>query len=195
MQPSTGSGPFILYAAYDKVSGKIIHTHWRFSVSENRYVEIPVEELRAMFSNEMEIVEKLSNRDRSNLDFLKIELAHANETLGPVMVDPVQRTLVPRPKLALTADKREVMGDGKDSVKIDIAAVDSKGKTLPTASGAVKLTTQRGRLSDRGGIVNLVNGRATTTLTSVNETVQRVRVSAASLDGPFTPGYVDLEFV
>jgi hypothetical protein len=189
------TGKVIRYAGFDKKTGRIVHMHSRFSVQENRFVEIPVEELTARFSKDTSIVAKLSDRDPSNLDFLKVELNDEGERLGPMQVDPVARRLVARPRLVLTADKRELVGDGQDSAKIGISVVDATGNAVPGASGAVQITTDRGRLSNRGGIVNLVSGQAATTLTSVNETVRRIRVTATSPDGKFSPGYVDLAFL
>jgi len=195
MHPPGNNTSVIRYAGYDKATGLIVHTHSLFSVPQNRFVEIPLEDLKARFSKNKEIVAKLSDRDPENLDYVKLEPTDAGEGSGPVMVDPVQRKLVPRPSLAVSADKSQLAGDGQDSAKIEIAVLDGNGNALTGASGAVTVTTGRGKLSDRGGVVTLVNGRATTTLTSVNETVKRVRVSAASPDGLFLSGHVDLEFV
>jgi hypothetical protein len=195
MEPLGNNATVIQYAGYDKPTGRIIHTHSRFSVAENRYVEIPIAELNARFSKHDFIVGRLSNRDPNNLDFIKIESSGAGHPIGPMMVDSVQRKLIPKSCLTLSTNKSEIAGDGKDSAEILVSVVDSQGKVVDSASGAIKIATTRGRLSTRGGVVNLVNGRATTTLTSANETVNKVRVSVASLDGPYTPAHVDLEFV
>ena len=57
------------------------------------------------------------------------------------------------------------------------------------------VTTDRGKLSERGGVMSLVQGRASFTLTSVNETVHKVRVRAESLDGNLERGELVLEFL
>ena len=111
------------------------------------------------------------------------------------MVDLEKRTLVRRPHIALSAGKRELSGDGEDSTEIHLSVVDDHGRVVTHAAGAVKVTTQRGRLSARGGIVNLAHGKATVTLTSANETVSKVWVSAAAVDRTFISGRLDVEFV
>jgi hypothetical protein len=194
MSTETGTKPVIRYAGYDKKSGKIVHMHSRFSVAENRFVEMPIDELIARFSRDASVVAKLSDGDAGNLDFLQVVMQHEGERLGPTLVDPVQRRLVHRPALVLSADRREITGDGQDFATITVAVHDAHGQVVGGATGLVKVTTERGRLSDRGGVVTLVSGRATTTLTAANETAHRVRVSARSLQGPMSPGHIDLEF-
>jgi hypothetical protein len=194
MEPLGSNATVIRYAGYDKPTGMIIHTHARFSVQQDRYVEIPTEELKARFSKNAEIVAKLSNRDPHNLEYIQLDPGSATKRQGPMMVDPVHGKLVAKPRLALSADKLQLAGDGQDTAKIEISVLDESGNAMSGASGAVKITTERGRLADRGGVVNLSQGRAATTLTSVNETVSRVRVSAASLDGSFCSAHVDFEF-
>ncbi|MGB6986734.1 MAG: hypothetical protein WBD74_12240 [Candidatus Aquilonibacter sp.] len=162
---------------------------------ENRYVEIPIETLKARFSNDAEVVSKLSDRDPKNLEFIEIDLAGVRPGSAALMVDPAKRRLVERPALALSADKLQITGDGNDSADIEISVVDANGKRLNGASGAAKVTTSRGKLSTRGGIVNLVKGHATVTLTSANETVNRVRVWVSSPDHSFSAARLDLEFV
>ncbi len=180
------------YAAFDKTTGQIVHAHSRFSVLENRHIEIPIEELKARFSSDIDVVSKLSDRDPKNLDFIEINLA----AVGPgLMVDTAKRKLVAKPSLALSSNKLRITGNGKDAATIDIAVVDAHGKHVAGASGAAKVTTSRGKLSARGGIVKLVKGKAQVTLTSANETVSKVRLSVTSLDHSFGSAHLDLEFV
>jgi hypothetical protein len=192
MIPSANTANGIQYAGFDKVTGRIVQLHTRFSVAEGRYVEVPIDELKTRFSKHEPIVQQLSDRNPNNLDFIKVE---SGEIAGPMMVDVVRRKLVPQQALALSSDKSEIVGDGQDSANLDISVVDSGGNLMANTSGEVRVTTSRGKLSARGGIVSLVGGRATLTLTSANETVSRVRVTAASVDRSFVPANLDLEFL
>lgn len=191
---STGR-PSIQYVGYDKTTGLIVHTHAKYSAEAESYVEMPIEEIKARFSGEATIVGQLSGQDPQNLDYIKLGQAELRKIDGPMMVDPAKKKLVSRPKLAVSVSKTEILGDGSDHTEIDITVVDARGKVLTSASGSIKVTTTRGRLSHRGGVVDLVKGRAAITLTSVNETVHHVRVAAAHLDDPFVPGHIDVEFV
>jgi hypothetical protein len=196
---SPGSAPEeIRYAGYDIKTGRIVHTHARFSVQENRYVEIPIDELKSIFSADAGIVAKLSDGDPVSLDYIKIDPARAAELSGPgapAMVDTAHRRLVARPRLVLSTTANQLAGDGQDSADIAIALVNEHGAAVEGAAGAVKVTTERGKLSARGGLVNLVDGQASITLTSTNETVSHVRVTAAPVDRVYASAFLDLEFV
>ncbi len=187
--------PTIQYVGYDKTTGLIVHTHAKYSAEAKSYVEIPIEEIKARFSSEATIVGQLSGQDSRNLDYIKLSPTELRNIDGPMMVDPAKKILVSRPKLTVSVSKTEILGDGRDHAELAISVVDARGKVLTSASGKIKVTTTRGQLSERAGVVNLVKGRAAITLTSVNETVHRVRVSAAPIDNPFVPGHLDVEFV
>ncbi len=192
MPASAAAQRIIRYVVYNKATGRIIHTHSQTSVVDKEYAEVPVDEVRAMFTTTLDFVRQRHNLAPEDLDVLKVESNDPNAKLGAMMVDPRQLKLVPRPSLALSADKSELTGDGQDSALIEITLTDADGHP---ADGAVKVTTDRGKLSARGGRVDLVNGRASITLTSANETVSGVRVRADHVDGIFLPAQLDLEFV
>lgn len=99
------------------------------------------------------------------------------------------------PMLRLTAKKTELVGDGEDMAEIIVEAVNSDGKPVTSCNAAVLVTTERGRLSERGGRITLKKGTGRITLTSVNETVHRVRVRAVSPEGALEPADLLLEFV
>jgi hypothetical protein len=193
---STNVRPEVWYVAFDKRTGRILHTHSRFSVEANRHVEVPEEDLRQMLANDASLLAGLTDQDLANLDILKVGPHDAVPgSGGQIMVDVAHRRIVPKPRLVLAADKREIVGDGYDSATIEIRAVDADGELLRTVEDRIKVTVTRGRLSVRGGLVDLDEGRATITLTSVNETVDNVRVGATSLTGACASGYLTLEFV
>lgn len=193
MQLGTALAPTLRYVGYDTKTGKIVQTHSRFSVAENRYVEIPANELKSRFSQDPLIVAQLTGQDPKNLDFIPVESSSAHA--GPMMVDPAQRKLIARPVLRLMAKKSQLTGDGTDSTEIEIATVDAHGKPHSHGSGKVKVSTSRGKLSARGGIVELDKGHAKLTLTSVPETVERVQLVVTALDQPYLSGRLDIEFI
>ena len=193
--PSHGS-PTIQYIAFDKKTGRIFHTYSRFDVVKNQSVEVPIDELKETLVKDASLFAGLTDQDPANLDILKVGPNDAVPALeNAMMVDVAHRKIIQKPTLVLTADKREIVGDGRDSATIEVRAVNSEGKLLDTVEDRIKITVTRGKLSSRGGIVDLVEGRATITLTSVNETVDNVRVGAVSLTGACGSGYLALEFV
>lgn len=181
----------IRYVGYDTRTGQIVHTHAQFSVPENRYVEVPAEQLKARFSADPGIVARLSDGDAGHLDFIK---ADADRPLASLMVDTASRRLVTRPRLVLAADRTELAGDGQDSVALGITVVGEDGQVIEDAGGTVKVETSRGKLSARGGVVDLAAGRGTITLTSASETVSQVRVQASAPGQPYASAQLDLEF-
>jgi hypothetical protein len=180
----------IRYVGYDIKTGRIVHTHSAFSVAGHRHVEIPVDQLKAMFGADPVVVAKLTDGDPANLEYLRAD------GTGPVrsVVDTVNRRLVAPPRLVLSADRTELAGDGQDSVDLAITVVGEDGQVVEGAAGTVKVETSRGKLSARGGRAELAGGCATITLTSVNETVSRVRVRASLPGQPCLPARLDLEF-
>jgi hypothetical protein len=109
-------------------------------------------------------------------------------------VDPDTRRLVPLPRLTLTADRRELTGDGEDAVPIGISIVDADGNPLRDRSDTIRVITTRGKLSTQGGFVELRDGVGEITLRSVPETVPVVRVTASSPTGGCVQGTLQLEF-
>ena len=66
---------------------------------------------------------------------------------------------------------------------------------LTKADNMVLVTTMRGKLSTRAGLVTLEKGRATLSLRSVAETVQVVTVRCELQNGGAEPTEIRLEFV
>jgi hypothetical protein len=187
--PRTGA-EMIRYVGYDTKTGRIVHTHSEFSVADDQYVEIPVDQLKARFAADPLVVAKLTDGDPANLDFIRAD------GTGPLrsVVDPVNRRLAAPPRLVLAADRTELAGDGQDSVDLAITVVDEDGRVIEGASGPVKVETSRGKLSARSGLADLADGRASITLTSVDETVSRVQVRASLPGQPCLPARLVLEF-
>lgn len=182
------------YIVYDKQTGEIVNVHSRFSVTEDKYVEIPTEELRSTLSKDESIVKRLSGGDAGNLDVIADPGGGVRSRTG-FKVDVRARKLVAKPSLRLKADKSEITGDGEDSVSIEIQAVGEDGKTDLGFDDTLKVTTTRGKLSERGGVIEMRQGKARITLTSVDETVDHVQIVATSMRGSAAPGSVSVEFV
>jgi len=180
----------IRYAGYDIKTGRIVHTHSAFSVAGQGHVEIPIDQLKAMFGADPVVVAKLTDGDPANLDYIRAD------GTGPLrsLVDTVNRRLVAPPRLVLAADRTELAGDGQDSVDLAVSVVGEDGQVIAEAAGTGKVETSRGKLSARGGRAELAGGRAVVTLTSANETVSRVRVWASLPGQPCLPARLDLEF-
>ena len=189
---STDTGAEVIrYVGYDTRTGQIVHTHAQFSVPENRYVEVPADQLKARFSADPGIVDRLTDGDAGNLDFIKAEsrgatgLAHGRHDQ-------------PQPCHAAAAGA----GGGPDGAGRrrpgQRSARRHRGRRGRAghrgAGGTVKVETTRGKLSARGGVVELAAGRGTVTLTSANETVSQVRVRASGVGQPYAPAQLDLEF-
>ena len=181
----------ILHVVFDRKTGRVLHRHMRFDVPNDEYVGVPADEIVKLLSHDAAIIEALTDHDIANLDVIQVP-ADAD---GDIRVDPRKRTVEPMPRLVLLAEKTEIEGDGKDSTRIDIEVRDAKGKRIRGVGGALKVTTTRGRLSARAGLLDLVDGKATITLTSIPETVNLVQVSAISPDGAYVAGDVAVEFV
>jgi hypothetical protein len=179
---------------FDKRTGRVLHTHSRFSVKENRYVAIPADELKKSLASDRSIADALTDQNPDNLEVIEIGPQATDHGIA-VMVDVARQAVVPLPIISLTADKQEILGNGQDSARIDIEVKDAGGNPVSNFSGRVKLTTTRGKLSARGGLVDLVDGKASITLTSVPETVDNVRVQVMAVDGLCSGGHVTLEFV
>ena len=103
-------------------------------------------------------------------------------------------TFVALPQLRVTVEKDRLNGDGSDTTAIEVQAVDAAGRPVRDLDDEIRVTTQRGKLSELGGLVKLVRGRAKLELTSVDETVHRVRVRAVSLRGRAAAGETVVEF-
>lgn len=114
--------------------------------------------------------------------------------LSELRVDVRSRRLVSLPHLVLDPERRVLEGDGEDAVAIEIRAVDDDGAVIEDFAGEVHVAVGRGRLSERGGTVRLVGGRATIRLTSVAETVDAVPIVVSAPDGSAATARTSLAF-
>jgi hypothetical protein len=187
--------PRIYYVAFDKQTGHILGMHSRFSIDVKGHVRMNHDELTKLFSGDTSIVSDLTDQDAANLDILEISDGTSTAKSGPLMVDVAHRMIVAQPLLTLLVDRTELRGDGADSITIKLEVRAHNGHVLRSFHGPVKVTTTRGRLSARGGLVEIRNGVGSITLTSVAETVSRVLVQARAVNALCGAGSLTLEFV
>jgi hypothetical protein len=110
-------------------------------------------------------------------------------------VDPTRRELRTLREIDVRAEKSELDADGEDSTELEIVVRDpDTGAVDESFSGALVVTTTRGRLSERGGRVDARQGRASIRLLSAVETVREVQVIVEDPRGRAVPGIVTLEF-
>jgi hypothetical protein len=186
----------LLYVVYDAQTGRVVHTHSRFSVESDRDIEVDEAEVLAITREDDLALEKTTDRDTKNLAVLTVREPAATAVLrAGALVDVAQKRLVAKPSLQLTAEKTRLEGNGSDSTSIQIAVVDPNGRPVARYAGSVKVATSRGKLSARGGIVDVRRGRGEITLTSVAETVDKVTVTATATDGRAQRADLDLEFL
>jgi hypothetical protein len=184
------------YVIYDKASGEIIQTYSRLSVTDQGYVAVPEEEIKRDFAKDAFVVSRLTNNSIDNLDVIRVDHPFQTPTAaGRFAVDVSAKRLFAKPAFRLTSSKTELAGDGVDKTEIEVQALDADGNPVSDLEDDVRITTSRGKLSARGGLVKMVGGRVKIELTSVNETVHSVRVRAESLSGRSSPGEIVLEFL
>lgn len=187
----------ITYVVYDKKTGRIVHKHRSFDIEKEAYCECDSEEVKNLASMDDFAMSKVTNHDPKNLDVIMIRELPENFSLGisGIYVDIKSRKVIEKPKIQLSSKKKELAGDGRDKSVIEIKVVNNKGKVVKSYNGTVKVSTSRGKLSTKGGLVEIKKGTGKTTLTSVNETIDRVKVTAKCLDGKCLKAGLDLEFV
>jgi hypothetical protein len=180
------------YILYDKVTGAVIGRHRVFDVQANKYVEADEAQTLALFTNDMHTLERVSDHSPANLAVMKAALSSSRDARHAQVV---KNRLVEQPRLVMFSDKDELEGDGKDQATLTIMLQNDKGKVITQSDAAVLVTTTRGKLSARGGLITLEHGRITLTLTSVAETVQTVRVRCELQAGGAEPTEIRLAFL
>ncbi len=183
-----------LYVLYDKKSGIIIHRHQETSIDKKKKLpKYSVSEFIERFNDQSSVTEMLTNQDIANAGLIRID--NPDDQPQNALVDVKKKTLIDKPSFRLTASKQEIEGDGKDRTTIKVEVVDQKGRAAKTFNGQAKVITSRGKLSTKGGLIGIKNGKGKIDLVSVNETVASVRILVRALDGRASPGRVTVEFL
>jgi hypothetical protein len=186
--------PALTHVIYDRTTGRPVGRFRRFDVTGDACGEIPAEEVLALFGGDDGILTRVADGDPRNLAVVTAELPAATR-LDTLRMSTKHSRLVERPRLRLRAEREVLEGDGEDSVTIHVELVDGRGKALRgDAERGVHLTTSRGKLSARGGRLILEQGVGSLTLTSVRETVDRVRLRARDPRGGAAGDEIVLRF-
>jgi hypothetical protein len=193
----SGSTPTTLprYVAFDKITGRIVGAYSSFSVAAGKNVQVALDELNQFFSKDSAVIAELTDNDVSNLDIMELNSQSPPSPQSRVMVDILHKKVVAQPKISLTTRKHELLGDGVDSTSIEIEVLGGDGHVKRDFNSQVKVSTTRGKLSTRGGLVVVREGVGSITLTSAPETVSRVQVQVVALDALCAPSSIMLEFV
>jgi len=186
----------ITYVVFDTKTGKIVHKHSCFDLEKEAYSECDPDEVMKLTAADPFTLSKVTDSDPDNLDILMTrELPEGFSRGIGYLVDIDSRKIIIKPKIKLSAEKKVLSGDGKDETVIEISIVNQDGRVVGSFNGTIKVSTTRGKLSAKGGLVEVRKGKGNITLTSVNETVDRVKVSAQSLEGKSLRDEIVLEFV
>jgi hypothetical protein len=201
--PATGAEPALTstspaggkrYVVFDQATGAVVGTYSYLSAETGKFYDQKPAEVLAHF--DMGRTAKGSKRAAGpTLGVLEVDEGVVGVNTAGVRVDPKAKRLVPKSRLRLSADRTALTGNGEDSVAITVTAVDAQEKPDAHFAGEVRVSTTHGRLSERGGRVTLRKGVAQITLTSTNETIARVTVTARDEQRLVASGVLDLEFL
>jgi hypothetical protein len=183
----------VVHLVYDRATGAVLGRYSLYRVGDGGYAELDEESVLTVAREAGLVPDATPSGD---VDVGVLAVADPTEAMATdVWVDPGTHRLAARPRLSVTADRSQLEGDGEDSVVVTVSARDGDGRLLDDRTDRVRVSTTRGRLTERGGLVQLRGGTAEITLRSVAETVALVTVAAESLDGRYTRGTLDLEFL
>lgn len=176
---SSGADDAPVNVVYDKTTGEVLATHRSYSLGEGAFREVPPEEVLETYRDEHSVVSRVTGRNAQNLAVLNTTMSSLTSAAAP-RVSARRQAVVSKAHIRLRTDRDTLEGDGQDSVNISIDMVDEDGQVMRDFQGEVKVTTSRGKLSARGGRVQVERGQGLVTLTSVRETVERVSVRASA---------------
>jgi len=184
----------VVHLVYDKKNGRIVQKHTSFDIEKDAYCKCDLKEIIDLIRNDSITLQRVTNQDPGNLDVIIVK-DFPLVSSADLIVDVKNKRIIKRPRIKLSANKYEIVGDGQDSTLLEVEILDDKGKILKKYSGNIKVTTSRGRLSAKKGLIKVEGGKGNITLTSANETVDRVQITAQCLEGKCIKGCLDLEFI
>lgn len=176
------------YVVYDPTNGRILGVYGVYDAETETYAAQPGEAIQEAVKPIIE------GRDPQSVDIIETEFPVATPMSG-YRVDLDRRSLRPKFRIRLQAERTAMQGDGKDSTEITVNIVDEKGKQVKQFNGELLVTTTHGRLSTIGGKVEARGGSASIRLTSTVETIHRVSITARDPSGRSTRGILDMEFL
>jgi len=176
------------FVVFDPSKGETIGTYAVYDAATRSYRRPTLEEASSAFRD------ILTEKKIDRIDILEADLAIGTSS-AVYNVDVEGRQLVMKPQIRVQADRTQIQGDGKDSVKIEISVVDQANNLVESFNGDLRVSTSRGRLSAPGGRIKAENGKADITLTSSPETVEHVQVLVRDPLEQCITGSVSLEFL
>jgi hypothetical protein len=179
---SDGPENELAHIVYDKATGRIVGRFRKYDATRNEFSHSEPDEVLSAFNADEQVLARLTDGDPQNLSVLTATLPKTS-SLNALLVSSKRKALVQKPRLRLRTDRETLEGDGQDSITISIDVVDEKDRIVRDYKGEIQITTSRGKLSARGGVVAIDRGQGSVGLTSVRETVNRVEVSAKAPDG------------
>lgn len=197
------STPAEIYVIYDKRTGKIVHVHQVYKIEQPQEAapdeqKTQIESLMAIVTEDRLTMRSMAGVSAENLGVLVVtdqDQKAAPFALATQLVDPKSGKLVPKPQIKLVADRTKLLGNGEDSVDINISIVNENGVVDKSNETEVKVMSSRGKLSTEGGIVKLKHGLGKIQLKSVAETASEVQVTARCVNGRCVEGQLTLEFL
>jgi hypothetical protein len=184
----------IIHVIYDKITGRIVHKHTSFNVLNNSYEKCSLMEIVGSISGDDITMRRVTDHDPNNLELIILNY-EPTLSLADLIVDLHNKKVVQKPRIKLASDKQELEGNGKDSTKLSVDIVDDNNTIITAYNDIIKITTSRGKLSERGGLVQIKEGKGQLTLLSVQETVDRVKIKAECLRGGCQTAQMELSFI
>lgn len=177
------------YIIYDRDSGRILGSHRSIDGSTGAAQALTPEQVLAD-SGLLHDARRLAG----GAAVIEADPATLNLPNG-LRVDPARKALVQRGRIELRADRPEIAGDGKDKAQLTIRVLHADGSLDTSYQGRIKVSTERGRLDAKGGLVEVKGGQGKVALRSVDESLDAVRLRAADLNHEYAPGACTLAFV
>lgn len=176
------------YLIYDRDSGRILGSHR--SIDGETGAAIPLTPEQVLAGSGL-------LGSGKNLAGAAVIAADADDLNLPngLRVDPARQALVQRGRIELRADRQEIAGDGKDQAQLTIRVLHADGSLDTSYAGPIKVSTERGRLDAKAGLVEVKGGQGRIALRSVDETLDAVRLRAVDPRQECAPGSCTLAFV
>jgi len=175
------------YVIFDRETGRILGSHQALDPDGN-WMPLSDQDVLTSFGLPDD------PQTRRKVDVVRVDRYGSSRSHQGYRVDVGRRELAARKRLEVVPATAQLKGDGKSSVELKIQVFDANGKLDEHFSGKVKVTTDRGRLSTEAGVVDVRKGSATISLTSVPETIERVRIRARDIAGDCGMGTAEVEF-
>lgn len=140
------------FVVFDPSKGEVIGTYAVYDAETRSYRRPTLEEASNAFRD------LLAERKADKINILEADLPLGTSP-ARYSIEVQRRQIAIKPRLQVQADRTQIQGDGKDSVEIEISAVDESGNVVESFDGDLRVMTSRGRLSASGGRIKADRGR------------------------------------